>query len=431
MATQFTMPQLGLTMTEGTVTKWYKRVGETVRAGEVLAEISTDKITNQMEAPVDGVLLSIVVPEGQTVPVRTLLAVIGAPGEQVAEEPPAGGSAAKAAAASEPVPGASPAARMTGTWVKASPLARKIARQNGIDLALVTGTGPGGRVVARDVVNFLAQRRLPVKATPLAVKVAAEHGIDLAAMAKPSRLTKADVLAALPVTEPRPPAAPAGQPLAGMRKIIAERMSLSWQTAPHVHLTVEVDMTAVLALKAQLAKVTGEKFSVTEFVIKAAAQGLAEFPAVNARLEGGCVVMPADVNIGVAVALDNGLIVPVIRQADKQSLRALRAAVAALSDKARRGALTGDEIGGGTFTVTNLGMYGVDHFTPIINPPESAILGVCRVADRPVAADGQVVVRPMANLCLGFDHRLIDGAVAAKFMARLRQLLEQPLLLLV
>jgi pyruvate dehydrogenase E2 component (dihydrolipoamide acetyltransferase) len=213
-----------------------------------------------------------------------------------------------------------------------------------------------------------------------------------------------------------------------MRKVIAERMTLSWQTAPHVHMTMQVDMSEAVRLK-NMAQ-SGLKISITDIAVKCAAQTLVEFPMVNNSLVGGMLIENQAINIGVAVAVDNGLLVPVIRNADHKSLRRISEELGAIGAKAREGKLAPDDYTGGTFTVSNLGMYGIDHFTPVINPPESAILGVCRLNERPVVIDSAVTVRPMMDLCLAFDHRLIDGALAAQFMARLRQYMEQPLLLL-
>ena len=227
-----------------------------------------------------------------------------------------------------------------------------------------------------------------------------------------------------------PEAAAAAVPISGMRKVIADRMSLSWQTAPHVNMTAEVDMSAASDLKTRLSEASGVKISYTDIIVKCAARALAEFPPVNSSLIAGKIVTHEAVHVGVAVALENGLIVPVVKNADHKTIAAVREEIASLSARARSGGLSREEISGGTFTVTNLGMFGVDHFTPIINQPESAILGVCRVVDRPMAHQGEVVIRPMMNLCLSFDHRLIDGAVGAQFLSRLRRLLEQPLLLL-
>ena len=481
MASEIKMPQLGLTMTEGTVTQWFKKVGEAVAQGELLFEVATDKITNQIEATASGILLEIRVAEGKVAPVQSVVGIVGAAGEAVTTAPVAATAAAPAGVASSvpsatataapattaataPVPAnegrvkASPAARkmaeelgvdlakVTATgpdgmvierdvlgfgWVKASPAARKAARDKGLDLSLVIPTGPDGMVVERDVLA-LAEGKTAAKSSPLAAKLAADLGVELSSIEKDGRIMKDDVLAAAKTATPAATAAPAKtKPLVGMRKVIAERMTQSWNSAPHVHLTVEVDMTAAFALKDQLAKASGQKASVTEIIIKCAAQVLGEIPVVNASIIGSQIVYHDTVNMGVAVSLDDGLIVPVIRAAESKTLREIRAAVVDLGARARSNKLQPDEISGGTFTVTNLGMFGTDHFTPIINPPESAILAVCRTVDKPVALNGQVVIRPMCNFVLGFDHRLIDGAVGAKFMARLRELLENPLLLLV
>lgn len=426
MATEYKMPQLGLTMTEGTVTKWFKDVGDTVAVGEVLVEVATDKITNQLESNLAGVLLEIIVDEGATAPVQAVIAIIGQPGEKVATTTKAT-SVVKdllqttVTEAAESIGTYAAAVNVAGR-IKASPYAKKLAAEQSVDLSVVTGTGPGGRIVERDIREYAMQA--PTKASPLAVKVAAEHQVNLAEIQKETRIMKADVLAAVkPAT--------VAKPLVGIRKVIAERMALSWNTAPHVHLTVEVDMTAVLGLKENLVRATGQKASVTELVVKCAAYALREMPVVNASLMDNQIVLHEAVNIGIAVALDDGLIVPVVRNADQKNLSQLREAIVSLGGKARSGKLSPDEISGGTFTVTNLGMFGTDHFTPVINPPESAILGVCRIVEKPVVLAGTIVTRPMSNFILGFDHRLIDGAVGAKFMARLRELLENPSLLLI
>jgi len=488
-ADEIKMPQLGLTMTEGTVTRWFKKTGEAVAHGEVLFEVATDKITNQIESTAAGTLLQILVEEGQVAPVQAVLAYVGEPGAATgatvaapaAEAAAAPTTAAPAAtsAATAGVPAqkdgdgwvkASPAARklakemnvdlakVTATgpdgrvveadvlgfgWVKASPAARKAAKDRGIDLAAVNPTGPDGRVVERDVLAYAENKPAAVKVSPLAAKMAPDLGVDLAGIDKEGRIMKADVLAAAkpaaaPVTAPAAAAAAAPvkaavktRPLVGMRKVIAERMQQSWNAAPHVHLTVEVDMTNAMALKDQLAKASGQKASVTEIIIKCAAQVLMEIPVVNASVVGNQIVYHDSAAVGVAVSLDDGLIVPVIREVEKKSIREIRSAVVDLGARARAGKLLPDEISGGTFTVTNLGMFGTDHFTPVINPPESAILAVCRTVDKPVVSNGQIVIRPMCNCVLAFDHRIIDGAVGAKYMARFRELMENPVLLLI
>lgn len=431
MAAEFTMPQLGLTMTEGTVLQWLKSIGDPVAIGDLLVEVETEKVNYQVESTLEGVLLEIVVPEGDIVPVRAPLAVIGKPGEglvrpTIKEEAPVVGLSSPAA---EPAADALPEKSDTGGRIMASPIAKRIARERNINLAAVPGTGPDGRIVERDVVRYREDRK--VKTSPLAEKMAEEFHVDVSSIKKETRIMKDDVMAKLAEGHIESACAPARvMPISGMRKVIAERMSRSWQTSPHVNMTAEINMTAASELKEKLSQAATGKISFTDIIVKCAARALTEFPVVNSSLIDGKIVTHADVNIGIAVALDNGLVVPVLGKAHLKTIVAVREEISALTAKARSGGLTSDEVSQGTFTITNLGMYGVDHFTPIINPPESAILGVCRIMDRPIVQNGVVVIRPMMNLCLSFDHRLIDGAVGAQFLARLRQLLEEPLLLL-
>lgn len=433
MATEFIMPQLGLTMTEGTISKWFKNVGDPVAVGDLLVEVETEKISNQLESTLQGTILEILVPEGGIAPVKAPIVVIGAPGEKVERSagiPTVVTGVEVAENACEVSAPPEPSRHAGSGRIMASPYAKKIAKEQKIDLGVVTGTGPGGRVVERDVVGFIERNK--IRTTPLAAKVAEEFSVDLSAIKKESRIMKEDVLAmasakgsATDSFQPLP-----GVPVSGMRKVISERMSMSWQTSPHVNMTVEVDMSAATDLKNILSKASGQKVSFTEIIIKCASLALTEYKTVNASLIAGRIYTHEVVNVGVAVALDDGLIVPVIKNAAYKTVKALRDEISKLSQKARQGTLTPDEVESGTFTVTNLGMFGVDQFTPIINQPESAILGVCRIVERPVVVEGAIVIRPMMNLCLSFDHRLIDGAVGAKFLARLRQLLEQPLLLI-
>ncbi|MDY0241797.1 MAG: 2-oxo acid dehydrogenase subunit E2, partial [Rhodospirillaceae bacterium] len=415
-------------------------VGDKVLVGEPLVEVETEKITNELESTLEGVLLEILVPEGTTVPVQTPLAVIGQPGAKISAP-----SAAPAAAAATPVAASAPVAAVSAPAlpadgrVKASPIAKRLASEMGINIALVPGTGPEGRIVERDVLAFAEQNK--VLATPLAVKVAAELGVTLSSIKKDGRIMKDDVLATLqpaPVAAAAPvatkpvqaaAAVPGGVPISGMRKVISERMSQSWNLAPHVTINVTADMTAATELRKKLAEATGNKVSFTEIITKCAARALTEFKYVNASLINGQIVYHDYVNVGMAVALDDGLIVPVIKDANKKSIAKLGEEIRDLSGKARKGQLGPDNVSGGTFTITNLGMFGVDAFTPIINQPESAILGVCRIVETPVVIKGEIVIRPLMTLCMTCDHRLVDGAVGAKFLARVVQLLEQPLLL--
>ncbi|MEA4836907.1 MAG: dihydrolipoamide acetyltransferase family protein, partial [Rhodospirillaceae bacterium] len=327
-------------------------------------------------------------------------------------------SAAPAAAAAAPVAASAPVAAVSAPAlpadgrIKASPIAKRLAAEKGIDIALVPGTGPEGRIVERDILAFAA--RPQPAAAPAPAPVAAPAAAAAPVAAKPAQAAAA---------------VPGGVPISGMRKVISERMSQSWHIAPHVTINVTADMTAATELRKKLAEATGSKVSFTEIVTKCAAQALTEFKYVNASLINGQIVYHDYVNVGMAVALDDGLIVPVIKNAHEKSVVQIGQEVRDLSGKARAGQLGPDNVSGGTFTITNLGMFGVDAFTPIINQPESAILGVCRIVETPVVIKGEIVIRPLMTLCMTCDHRLVDGAVGAQFLARVVQLLEQPLLL--
>lgn len=430
MAVEFTMPQLGLTMTEGTVVQWLKSIGDSVALGDLIVEVETEKVNYQVESTLEGVLLEILVPEGNIAIVKAPLAVIGQPGEKVERAPISSETAAEIASTPDLKTSTSPSLQaVVEDRIKASPIAKRIAREENINLSEIAGTGPEGRIVERDVLKHREERK--IKASPLAAKVAEEFNVDLASMQQNTRIMKDDVLARLAqISLGTSNTSASVVPISGIRKVIADRMSMSWQNAPHVNMTAEVDMTAATNLKERLTKASDRKISFTDIIVKCVAQALQEFPVVNASLIEGKIVSHNHVNVGIAVALENGLIVPVVRHANLKTIANIREEISSLSDKARRGGLSADELSQGTFTVTNLGMFGVDHFTPIINPPESAILGVCRIVDRPIVQCGEVVIKPMMNLCLSFDHRLVDGAVGAQYLARLRQLLEEPLLLL-
>lgn len=427
MATNVLMPKLGLTMTEGTVVKWNKAVGDNVTAGEALVEIETDKINNVIESPASGTLLKVFVSEGDTMEVTGLIAVIGEPGEKIEDIPSAveaeeNQPTQEKTVTQESVENNDSLADLDKDRIIASPAAKKLAREMNIDISLVNGSGPNGRIIEKDILSF--KEDVP-KASPLAVKVAAEKGIDLGDIKKNSRIMKSDVLA-VSESQISQPETSSGTALSGMRKVIAERMTDSWQNTPHVNLTYEVDMTEAQALKDKMTTSSGVKYSFTEIIVKAVSHALTEHKEINSSLINGQIYQHDSVHMGIAVALDDGLIVPVIRDAQKKSINVLKNEIKQLGEKARTGQLLPDEISGGTFTVSNLGMYGVDEFTPIINPPQSAILGVCRMVKKPVVVEDEIKIRPMMNLCLSIDHRLIDGAVAARFMKDLRNLLQQP-----
>ena len=443
MAKEIVMPKLGLTMTEGTVSKWLKHEGDAVKEGEPLFEVETDKLTNTIEASASGTLLKIAVAEGGTAKCLDPVAVIGEAGEDVSAligVIPAAGAAAPAPAAAAAAPAAP--ARAPGERVLASPAAKKLAKELGIDIALVPGTGPKGRITEEDVKNYKPAEAAPaapaapeepkVKASPLAAKVAADIGLDLKDVPAHGRVLAADILAAVQKGGSAPAEAGPREeavPMNGMRKAIARNMLNSHMTSPTVTFNLGIDMTELKRLREQL-KVEEIKVSYTDILVKVVARALTEFPLLNCSVEDNKIIYKHYVNMGVAVALDNGLVVPNVRDADKKSLTEISAEVKELATLARKGGLPMDRLTGGTFTITNLGMYGIESFTPIINQPEVAILGVNTMEDKVVVVDGEICVRPIMNLSLTADHRVIDGSVAAQFLQRVKKLMEKPALLL-
>lgn len=402
MATEIKMPQLGLTMTEGTIEKWLKQVGDEVKAGEALVEITTDKLTSEVESEVDGVLLSIVAQEGEDVPVQGVMAVVGAKGEEV--------SVSSIPSPNVPVETTSVEAPQkavavkTGGRVKISPLAKKTAAKMDIDYTNLIGTGPGGRIVQKDI--------LAAEKTPISVPAAPVAPLAPAAP-KASGLTPMD--------------GDRRVKLAGMRKVVAERMFQSHNEIPCVTQNVKVDVTELMEFRKQLNEGREKKFSVNDFVLKAVAKALANNKHIICSLDGDEIVFHDHVNLGMAVAVEEGLIVPVIKDADKMSLETISATAKDLAVRARENKLNMDEYKGSTFTISNLGMFHVETFTPIINQPDAAILGVCAVQDELALVDGQVAVKKVMRISMTFDHRLIDGAVAAKFKVAVKELLEKPM----
>ena len=431
MASPVTMPKLGLTMNTGVVSQWRKKEGESVVKGDILMVVATDKLTFDVEAPSEGVLLKVLVPEGKDVPVGEVLAYIGASGETVAgsvQEP----SAAAPAEADETKISPTPAVVGTASAgaVRATPLARKTAREAGIDLALVAGSGPSGRIVRKDVDAAAAAGASSVKASPVAAKMAAELGVDMASVRKDGRVMKEDVLRAVVAA---PEAEDVRVPLTPMRKVIAERMSLSNATVPSVTFTVEADFSALVAFRNKVkdeASRKGVKISYNHILMKICAAALKEIPLANASFDGDAIVMHGNANIGLAVSVQGGLLVPNVKAAQSKSLLRIAEETELLVEQARSGSLALESMQGGTFTITNLGMFGMQSFTPIVNPPEACILGVNAIVEKPVVVNGEIVVRPMSALCLVADHRILDGAEAARFLARIKEFVENPWLLL-
>ena len=433
MAYEILMPKLGLTMTEGTVEEWKFREGDYVKKGDALFSVSTDKLTNDVESEAEGVLLKILLPAGETAPCKAVVGYLGQEGESV----PGGAKPDEGTAApqTETAPAAKPAyERRSGEPVIASPAAKKLAREKRIELSLVEGTGPKGRITLEDVENFLkAEAEKPlVKTSPTAAKLAAELGVDTTTLGVEGRVMKADVLAAaesagvgrVPESNELPPVR-----VNSLRRSIAANMLNSWHTSPRVVYTMPVDCTAMKALRAQL-KARGAAVSYNHIIMKVAAKALTEFPDMNARFADNSLIRYRHVNMGLAVAKNDGLIVPNVKQCEEKSLSEIAQATERLIEAVRSGSITMEDITGGTFTITNLGNYGVTYFSPIINQPELAILGVCAMADTPVVRDGEVLIRPMMNLCLSADHRVIDGVMGAAFLKRVCELLENPCLLL-
>jgi pyruvate dehydrogenase E2 component (dihydrolipoamide acetyltransferase) len=390
MVTNVIMPSLGFDMTEGRLARWLKNEGDPVEKGQAIAEIETEKATVEIEAAASGILARTIVLAGETVPVGTVIGVIVEAGEEVVPAPPAPPPPA-------PFPGAGEGAAPSEARVKASPVARKMAEEAGLDLSRVKGTGPGGRVVERDVQAAIATGSAPA-----------------------------------PPGVPAGPAPGAAVPLNRMRKTIARRMTGSKATAPHFYITVEINMDDAMKMREQLNGLAPEteRISVNDLIVAAAARTLARFPALNASYREGNLEMHSQVNIGIVVALEDGLIPPVLRDADKKTLKRIAAESRALTERARANKLRSDDLGGGTFTVSNLGMFDVDEFIAIINPPEAAILAVGAVTRRPVAAAGEVRIASLMKTTLSVDHRVADGAQAGRFMQEFKKLLENPVNLL-
>jgi pyruvate dehydrogenase E2 component (dihydrolipoamide acetyltransferase) len=463
MITKVIMPKLSDAMETGKVIKWLKKEGETVKGGDILVEVETDKANVEVEAFGSGVLRKIVIPEGEQVPVGDLIAVIADPAEDIssvaaaparpapaapaapaptapapaapaARPAPVAASAASPSAGSLPAmesyqsvpatttvvpmaPAAAAAAPAAGGRVKASPLARKIAGQTGVDLRLIQGTGPGGRIIRADVEAARTAPR-PAAAAPAA---AAATGRPQAVPARPAF-----------VVPPRPEAEYEDVPMSAMRAAIAKRMPMSKAPVPHFYVTSEVDMDAAWALREQLNGLDGQpKVSVTDMVIKAAALALLKNPGVNAQLNGQAIRVHHRAHIGIAVALEQGLITPVLRDCDVKPLGRIAVESRDLAERARGGKLRAPEMSGATFSISNLGMFDVEEFSAIINPPEGAILAVGSVLQKPVVDDGEIRVGRRMKMTISCDHRVMDGAMGARYLQDLKRLLEEPLRLLV
>jgi pyruvate dehydrogenase E2 component (dihydrolipoamide acetyltransferase) len=476
MTETVTMPKLGFDMAEGTLVRWVIQEGEEVKKGAVLAEIETDKATVEVESTYEGVLLKQLVPAGEVVPVNTPIAVVGAPGEKYSgdagSEKPAE-SATKGAAADQkapapaavegspdaaamtnagPSPAAAPAAAQNeaprprageapasaqasepaqdaGGRTKVSPLARRMARDMKINLSAVRGSGPEGRIVKKDIESYLAA---PPAAAPAAAQAPAPAASPAAPAAKPAAKA-GPALSPLGAFAGEPAPADERVPLNRLRQAIGRRMVESKQQVPHFYVTHEYDMEAVMELRKQINALLpdDQKLSVNDFIVKAVALALRQFPNLNASINGNEIVRHGQVNVGVAVAVEGGLLTVVCRDADRKPLRLISQEVRSMAAKARDGKVRPDDIEGSTFSISNLGMFDVENFIAIINPPEAAILAVGSARETPVVKDGTIVPGWRMKASISVDHRVSDGAEAARFMQALAPYIEQPLTLLV
>ena len=443
MITKVIMPKLSEAMETGKVIKWLKKEGDAIKGGDVIAEIETDKANVEIEAFGGGLLRKILVQEGGQVPVGELIGVIADAADDIgavasAAPPAAAAPAPASAAAAAPVPAmesyrsvpettavmpmaaAAPTAAVSavaapaGARVKASPLARKVAAQSGVDLRLIQGSGPGGRIVRRDVETAAASPRPAAAPGPSPAAAAA-------APARPEFVIPA-----------RTGAEFEDKPLSPMRAIIAKRLPLSKGPVPHFYVTSEVSMDRAWSLRAELNGLEGQpKISVTDMVVKACSLALLKNPGVNAQLQGQSIRVFHRAHIGLAVALEEGLITPVLRDCDAKPLAQIAVEARDLAERARGGKLRAQEMSGATFSISNLGMYDVEEFSAIINPPEGAILAVGSVLEKPVAEDGQLRVGRRMKMTISCDHRVMDGAMGARFLQDVKRLLEEPLRLLV
>ena len=429
MAINIEMPKLSDTMTEGTVIKWHKKVGDSVEIGDVLAEIETDKATMEMEAFDDGTISEILVAEGQKAVIGGILAVMnGDSAAAPAASAPVVAPAASAQSAPAPTKAAAPVASIsdTGDRIKASPLARKIAAEKGIDLQAISGTGPAGRIVKADVESSNATPKKSAEALAASALAAAVKSKATA----PSAPVAAPAQAIVPVAKDGDERIE----LSSMRKVIASRLLTSKVTIPHFYLHVEADAAPLMALRQQVneqaEKTHGNKYSVNDFILKAVINAAQTVPAINASFAGDHIVKFKHIGLSVAIAVEDGLVTPVIKQAETQSLLAISKSVKDFAVRAKEKKLKPDEFDGGTITVSNLGAWGIESFDAIVNPPQAAILSVGAAIEKPVVKNGQIVPGLRMNLGLSADHRVVDGAVAAQFLSEVKKLIEQPAMML-
>ena len=434
MATKIIMPKQGLQMTEGTIISWLVKEGEQAVRGEPLFELETDKLTITIDSPETGTLLKIVHGVGETVPITQTIAIVGALGEDISallvDDPEAADVETQTAIPQPTVqqPEVTPK-KNAGGRIFISPRAKALAQDKGVDYTQLSGSGTEGMIVEKDI---LAQIGKLAAITPLAKKLAALDGVDVLTVSGTGaygKVVKADIVKSAG-EKTQPGRGETLIPFVGMRKVIADRMVESLQTAAQATHQISVDMTGAEQVRHAYKK-AGKKVSYNDIVAVAVCHALRDFPIMNAELTDQGICLKGYVNLGIAVALDNGLIVPVIKDADAMSIEQIGAQTRELADKAKTGKLKPDECKGGSFTISNLGMFGLDSFVAIINRPESGILAVGKITRTPVVTeDNEIAIRPIMMLTLTYDHRVVDGAPAAQFLAKVKEYLEQPYLLL-
>lgn len=439
MAVNIEMPKLSDTMTEGTLLKWHKKVGDRVEIGDIIAEVETDKATMEMEAFDDGVLTAINIPEGGKATIGSVLAVLDgndAISAPAAESVPASAGAQVAAVATaavaQVVAAAAPVVHAAGERIKSSPLARKVAAALNVDLNQIAGSGPGGRIVRQDV-EAASQSPAPAapKAAPSSALASAAAALAAASKTRATTPAPAPAAAILPVAKAEDQIIE----LSSLRKIIASRLLASKQTIPHFYLHIEADAAPLMSLRKQIndqaSTTTGNKYSVNDFIMKALINATMAVPAINSSFAGDHIVRFGSVGLSVAIAIEDGLVTPVVKNAETKSLLQISREVKDFAVRAKDRKLRPDEFDGGTITISNLGAWGIESFDAIVNPPQAAILSVGAVIEKPVVKNGQIVVGQRINLGLSCDHRVVDGAIAASFLSEVKKLIESPALMLV
>lgn len=433
MAKIVVMPKLGLTMKEGTIVRWIKKEGENINAEEAFFEVSTDKLTNEIEANESGVVRKLLSEEGDSVECLKPVAIIAAADEDIsallkqcnveeAQEEKGENKIVEQniSASSENKP---------KKRIKAAPAAKKLAAESSIDLEIIRGTGSEGRIVVKDIEDYIENQKNKAKISPVADKMAKELNVDISEINKDGRIMKEDVLAFVNNSiDTEKKSEEKRIPMTPMRKVISSRMYESWSVSPVVNYNMRADITSLKRFKNELKDIC--KLTYTDLLVKIVSKALLEFPLVNCSIDGEELIIRNYANIGVAVAIEGGLVVPVVKHAEEKGLKEISDEVKSLSSRAKANGLTPNDMSSGTFTITNLGMFGMESFSPIINQPEVAILGVNKIEETPILKNGEIVVKPLMNLSLTADHRAVDGAVAAQFLAKVKELIEKPEILI-